>query len=379
MIKILRVATVFLSVCSFLYADQRFAGKSLEEALRLLQLQGLNILYSSNLVHEDMKVMEEPQSMLLRQVLDELLSPHGLHARSGPANTLLVVSSPPPAPVSGQPGSAGIPKEDYVVVPFVTLYFNVEHVSRRFKLNREHLTLLENGLELPIVDFKKVRIEDEPSTVFFLLDQSKSMKESSSAGTKQELLREAAVRILDEFRSSDLFMAFGFSDTLHMINKPTHDPDEIRRSLKACEPSGTRTALFDSLNGVLEILRDYPGRKILLLFSDGEDTMSQISTKSAVDLLLSSNINMYCFGVRSATQRGRETMEKFAEITGGYAYFTGSFSETTIVVNQAREDLKNQYAVGFVPRNPFYRGLRSVRLESRQPGLRLHYRKTYHF
>ena len=71
--------------------QQVFEGRSLEEALRVLQRAGLPIVFSSDVVKTGMRVLVEPRSSVPRQQLDELLVPHGLKADSGPRRVLLVV------------------------------------------------------------------------------------------------------------------------------------------------------------------------------------------------------------------------------------------------------------------------------------------------
>jgi hypothetical protein len=69
----------------------RLEGQRLADALKTLQDRGLKIIYSSEAVQPDMRVRAEPRATSLRQILDELLSPHGLIARDGPAGTVLIV------------------------------------------------------------------------------------------------------------------------------------------------------------------------------------------------------------------------------------------------------------------------------------------------
>src|SRR4051812_49285838 len=80
-------------------ADQRvFEGRTLEDALRLLQPKGLLIFFSQDVEKRKTRVLAEPRSSAPRQQLDELLAPHGLKADAGPRRLLLVVidrSAPP--------------------------------------------------------------------------------------------------------------------------------------------------------------------------------------------------------------------------------------------------------------------------------------------
>jgi Ca-activated chloride channel family protein len=74
------------------YLDRRtYAGRPLDDVLRELQAAGLNIVFSSEIVLPTMHVLIEPQAVRPRDVLDEIVRPHGLQVRSGPRGALLVV------------------------------------------------------------------------------------------------------------------------------------------------------------------------------------------------------------------------------------------------------------------------------------------------
>jgi hypothetical protein len=72
----------------------RYAGRLLADVLRELQVEGLKIVFSSNLVRPDARVLTEPRARMPRRILDEILRPHGLEAQAGRAGTLLIVRSP---------------------------------------------------------------------------------------------------------------------------------------------------------------------------------------------------------------------------------------------------------------------------------------------
>ncbi len=68
---------------------------SLAEALRLLQNQGLRIVFSSEIVTADMRVLQEPTAGEPRGRLDQLLEPHGLIAEEGPGGIVQIVRARP--------------------------------------------------------------------------------------------------------------------------------------------------------------------------------------------------------------------------------------------------------------------------------------------
>jgi outer membrane cobalamin receptor len=73
-----------------------FADLSLEQALDELQARGLSILYSSDLVKPEMRVMREPSGGSAREILEELVVSHGIRIMEGPSGTLLLTRSTRP-------------------------------------------------------------------------------------------------------------------------------------------------------------------------------------------------------------------------------------------------------------------------------------------
>ena len=87
-----RTLAVVLCVASSATArPHTFLGRPLDEALRLLQQDGLPIVFSSEVVSPGMRVATEPRGAVPREQLDELLAPHGLKAEPGPGRVILVV------------------------------------------------------------------------------------------------------------------------------------------------------------------------------------------------------------------------------------------------------------------------------------------------
>ncbi|MFP5287177.1 MAG: TonB-dependent receptor plug domain-containing protein, partial [Thermoanaerobaculia bacterium] len=103
-----RTACVLLAVLavSFLPTpaaarEAPFRGLSLTEALQRLQARGLPVFFSSGVVHSSMRVETEPEGSSPREILNELLRPHGLRAEEL-AGRLVVVAAPPPPTEKGR-------------------------------------------------------------------------------------------------------------------------------------------------------------------------------------------------------------------------------------------------------------------------------------
>jgi hypothetical protein len=93
--------------------SKRYAGLLLGQVLLDLQNRGVKIIFSSNVVRPDLRVVAEPTAGDLRGVLDQLLEPHGLEAREGPGGTVVVV-----------PGGREVSEDLYFLSGFVRARFD---------------------------------------------------------------------------------------------------------------------------------------------------------------------------------------------------------------------------------------------------------------
>jgi outer membrane receptor protein involved in Fe transport len=105
---------ILVVIAVFAIAQTRYAGRPLTDVLREMQQRGLNIIYSNDLVKPDARVISEPRATKDRQILDEILAPHGLAAKDGPDRTILIVRArsprrePTPAATVAAPAPAAI-------------------------------------------------------------------------------------------------------------------------------------------------------------------------------------------------------------------------------------------------------------------------------
>lgn len=89
--RLLNIATVvsLLSATTVALAFE-FTGKSLEQAIDELEARGLSILYSSDLVKPDMRILAAPTAQAPRALLEEIMRPHGIRVAEGPGGVLLL-------------------------------------------------------------------------------------------------------------------------------------------------------------------------------------------------------------------------------------------------------------------------------------------------
>lgn len=133
----------------------RYAGRSLEEALLLLQSRGLRIVFTSNVVRPDMRVEQEPTASDPRQILQELLAPHGLTAQIGPNGIVVVVPRTTPPEPPGESAAGDVPRElmptfheEIVVTPSRISLLHEEPLALLGLSREEILTLPHLGDDL---------------------------------------------------------------------------------------------------------------------------------------------------------------------------------------------------------------------------------------
>ncbi|MEP7011806.1 MAG: TonB-dependent receptor [Acidobacteriota bacterium] len=103
-VRALGVVLILATGSAYALADSpaapHFAGRSLADALRVLEAQGLALVFSDQRVRPEMRVVAEPTAHRPRAILDQLLAPHGLAAEQAPGGVWVIVA---------RQGAGGIP------------------------------------------------------------------------------------------------------------------------------------------------------------------------------------------------------------------------------------------------------------------------------
>ncbi len=156
--------------------------------------------------------------------------------------------------------------------------------------------------------------------------------------------------------------------------------------------AGTRgTALFDALLQAADRAKDEPGRKILVVLSDGIDTASNAKADATIPALQRANCIVYpvhfydrdvfAFEVPSLAldnlRNGKRVLEKIAKETGGGFYSVSGEQTLTDSFSRIEEELRYQYSLGFSPGSG-KAGYRKLRVETKLRGLTVQARDGYY-
>jgi len=204
--------------------------------------------------------------------------------------------------------------------------------------------LTENG-ENQKIDL--VRRDILPATYLMLIDSSQSMSR------RIDFVKEAARRLTAYMKPDDRMLIVPFSKTLGPVTGPTSDHNTILESIGAIKATGG-TAIVDSLAAASQLLKDAPGRRAVVLLTDGYDEHSEHDGRDAVDALKRIRTTAYVVGiggVAGVSIKGERFLKDVAKQTAGRAFFPSRDSELPSVYDRIVDDVRERYLLGYTPTN----------------------------
>jgi Ca-activated chloride channel family protein len=214
-------------------------------------------------------------------------------------------------------------------------------------LEREQFTILDNGRPQEISFFLN---EVQPFTVVVMLDKSASMT------AHLELLDAAAEQFLLRMLPADRGQVGAFSDKIQLSGTFTSDRDELIAALDELQ-FGNPTRLYDALNESMAALKGVEGRKVVLVFTDGEDSASRLGMGDVLDRARDEEVMVYAIGlevdyfngVRQVRSRPDRGLKRLAEETGGGYFELKKTDELAPTFTRVAQELHSQYTLGFTP------------------------------
>jgi Ca-activated chloride channel family protein len=262
---------------------------------------------------------------------------------SRPAAVALAVLLAVPVALSGQPTF----KAGTQVVP---LYVTVLDAERRLvpDLAREDFEVLDNGKPVTLTQFSN---EPEPFSVVVMLDTSASMTGSL------DLLKEAAEQFVIRLLPEDRGMVGAFSDKIQFpVASFTSDRDDLAGALRELG-FGNPTRLYDAIEASIQQLREVQGRRVVLVFTDGDDTASKIGMGKVLDQARADEVMIYTIGLESVFFNGQykvrtrpdRGLRKLSDETGGGYFELKNTDDLGPTFTRVAQELHSQYVLGFAP------------------------------
>jgi Ca-activated chloride channel family protein len=224
-------------------------------------------------------------------------------------------------------------------------------------LNKENFQVLEDKVPQEISLFKH---EDIPLSMGLVIDNSGSMR------NKRERVHSAALTFVRESNPDDETFMIAFHEEAYLEQDFSGSIGDLVDALDNLDPRNG-TALHDAIYlGMDHVKKGRLEKKAILVISDGEDKDSKMSYDKLLKYVQGSkNIAVYAIGLmdeaeqgtgflglgRSTQKKAQQALSELVAITGGRAYFPKSLDEVEVICRQLARELRDQYTIGYYPKN----------------------------
>lgn len=218
-------------------------------------------------------------------------------------------------------------------------------------LEKEQFKIFEDKVEQEIRQFSS---DDAPLSVGIVFDTSGSM------GNKLQKSRQAVAQFLKLANPEDEFFLIEFNDRPELVVPFTTSTEEIQSRLTFTQPKG-RTSLLDGVYMAMATMKKARNpRKAILIISDGGDNSSRYTETEVKNAVREADVQIYAIGIfEPMSGRGRTPEEmggpallgEISEQTGGRHFAVDNLAELPDVAAKIGIELRNQYVIGYSPKN----------------------------
>jgi Ca-activated chloride channel homolog len=237
----------------------------------------------------------------------------------------------------------------HVEVPLVNVFVSVTDKAGApiGGLTKDDFQLFEDGKVQRIAVFE--RDTSAPLAIVLSVDLSGS--------TYKDFAEEQAAAqqfAKDVLRPQDRADVVAFSDGTREVTGFTGNAKRIASGLGGLHPGAGGTAFYASISLSSQLLKPEHGRRVLVMISDGDNTVNGVSYQEALDEAVRDEVMIYSIidvPVTSSAGRdlaGEHAMITLAEQTGGRAYYANQVSLDQIF-HRIADDLRTQYLLGYYP------------------------------
>jgi Ca-activated chloride channel family protein len=259
------------------------------------------------------------------------------------------------------------------VVSLFTTVFDAE--SRLVPdLTQDDFDVFDNDKPQPLVVF---RSENLPITAVVMLDTSGSM-----TGTI-DLLKAAAEQFVIRLLPDDKAAVGAFNDKIELNAGFTNNRDKLVSQVKDLD-YGNGTRLFDAIGESLDALHGVEGRRVILVFTDGDDTASRMGRGTVLDRARADEVMIYAIGLQSEYFDGARMvrskpdsgLRKLADETGGGYFELKKTADLGPTFSRVAQELHSQYVLGFEPKQLDGK-VHKLAVKMKQVGMTARARKSY--
>ena len=217
----------------------------------------------------------------------------------------------------------------------------------------------------------------QPFTAVVMLDTSASM----TANLK--LLNRAAEQFILRLLPVDKAQVGAFNDKIQLSGTFTNNRDELIGALNDLY-FGNPTRLNDGIAAGLDALQGIDGRRVVLVFTDGEDTSSRLGFKTVLERARDEEVMVYSIGLESeyfngmrvVKSRPSRDLRKISDETGGGYFELVKTADLAPTFTRVAQELRSQYLIGFTPA-ALDGKVHKLEVKVSKPGMTVRARRSY--
>jgi Ca-activated chloride channel family protein len=255
----------------------------------------------------------------------------------------------------------------------VSVFTTVTDAQKRLvpDLVQDDFEVLDNEKPQPLVFFEN---KIQPISVVVMLDTSGSMTLTLN------LLKQAAEEFVARLLPADSARIGAFNDKIQFNSRFMNDRDQLATDIRNMD-YGNGTRLWDALGASLDELKDIDGRKVILVFTDGDDTESHNSSLGKViERARVDEVMIYAIGLEShylnITTKPDKGLRKVADETGGGYFELTKTSELSSTFTRVAQELHSQYVLAFTPAMLDGK-IHKLSVRVKKPGMNARARRSY--
>jgi len=223
-------------------------------------------------------------------------------------------------------------------------------------LTAADFAVTDNGVPQHI---ESAALEDAALSVQLVLDTSGSV-----SGARLRRLIDASLGLLGSLRSTDRAGLITFSTTVEIKVPMTGDLERVKRAVAAATGAGA-TSLRDGVQLALEAPPEEGSRRLILVFSDGADTMSWLRESDVVESARRSGVVLHVVQIRDANAAPSFFSEALTDAAGGRRFSAASSDDLTRLFTSALEEMRARYLLTFTPRSAAVPGWHVLKVKAR--------------
>jgi Mg-chelatase subunit ChlD len=176
--------------------------------------------------------------------------------------------------------------------------------------------------------------------MLLVIDTSGSVKGPPLAGIKR-----SAVEFVDLLGDTDRCAIMTFNDEASLIVPFMSDKARLRSEIAGLQPKGRNTVLFDALDRAFVLLkREKEKQRFVVLFSDGKDEGSRLTSGEVIGKARKSQISVFCLGYSQIEREYLGTLEALSQETGGLFAEAPHFQEIVELFRAAKTSIRQKGA-----------------------------------